>query len=158
MVLKLVPEPGGLENVERQPSASPTAADCQIIRTSFFRRNYGCGHSGARSFHFLIWGAKVEFNGRFLKGNRLCPACLLSQLMPRIIRCADCEGPIMPGAAVATPCRDERDAGKDWLTTVPGPNGGLVVVCLCADNALGFSGHWNGSAIRRITWEPVEEE
>ncbi len=158
MVLKLVPEPGELESVERQPSSSPTAEDCRVIRSSFFRRRYDCGHSGARRFHFLIWGVEVRFNGRFLKRNRLCPACLLAQLMPKIIRCADCQGPILPGAPVATPCRDGRDADKNWLTTLPGHGRGLVVTCLCDDNALGFSGHWNGSAIRRVNWKTVEPE
>ena len=153
MCLRLVPESAGPESVSRGPASSPRLEDCAIIRRSFFRRRYACGHRGLKKFSFSIWGHEVRFNKGFLLLNDDCPACLLAKLMPRIIRCADCERPILPGDPIATPCRDPRDQGKDWLTVVNGQDRDLLVCCLCnIDNELGFSGHWNGAEILRVRW------
>ncbi|MFA6604205.1 MAG: hypothetical protein WCT10_05235 [Patescibacteria group bacterium] len=140
----------GLLAVVREPTSSPRLEDCAIVRRSFFRRKYGCGHRGPKLFAFSIWGSEVRLIDEFLLQNEECPVCLLTRWQPQIIRCPDCEQPIIPGDPVVLPCRDERDDGKDWLVVVPGDSGGdQVVCCPCGDNCLGLRGQfkWNGSAV-----------
>ncbi len=155
---RLIHVPDGFENVIRGPAASPRESDCRVVRGWFLRRSYGCGHRAAANFHFVIWGTELRLHKWFRRSSDLCPDCLLRQLRPQIVRCPDCGGPILPGEPIATPCRDDRDAGRDDLTVVPYQGGELVVTCLCADNALGFSGHWNGDRIRRVRWEIAPDE
>lgn len=158
MIQRCVPEPAELESVIRGPAASPLDGDCRVVRGWLFKKRYDCGHRDARRFHFVIWGAELRLHKWFRRSSDLCPECLLRQLRPQIIRCADCRGPILPGEPIATPCRDDRDQAAEWLTTMPYGGGELVVTCLCSDNALGFSGHWNGERIRRIRWEIAPDE
>ncbi len=155
---RLIYVPDGFENVIRGPAATPSDGDCRVVRGWPFKKRYDCGHRDAVRFHFVIWGAALRLHKWYRLSSDLCPECLLRQLRPQVIRCADCREPILPGQPVATPCRDSRDEGRDDLTTLPYPGGELVVTCLCSDNALGFSGHWNGESIRRIRWEIAPDE
>lgn len=157
---RLVAEPDGTtEEVVRGAAATPVAGDCRIIRGWLPRRRYECGHHDAVRFHFVILGRIIRFYGWFRRSSGLCPECFLRQMRPQIIRCADCGEPILPGEQVATPCRDYRDTDDARLSIIRREEGGeLVVTCLCADNFLGFSGHWDGERIRRLRWTTGPDE
>jgi len=158
MVLRMVHEPAEFESVNRGPAAAPAASECRVVRGWFLKKRYECGHRDAVRFHFTVWGEELRLGKWYRRSSDLCPECLLRELRLRIIRCADCGGPILPGEPIATPCRDERDRDQDVLTTVPYNGGELVVTCLCHDNAMGFSGHWDGERIRRIRWKVAPDE
>jgi len=154
--MKLTIKPGERIDVVLGTTASPLPGECRVLRRSIFGRKYGCGHRGPRRFAFRIW----EFTSRTMsptpERRELCPACLLEELRAQVIRCADCQGPILPGEPIGLPVKDARDQGRTSTTVVPPAAGGSELVVICCngrcEGMIGFAGHWAGKFIQGVRW------
>lgn len=132
----------------QRPAAALKAEDARVVAVGYANgRHCSCGQPLADYLVLEVLGQRLTVTPDDLARAGRCANCYLREFLPRVIRCADCGGPILPGMTVATPIVDARDAGKDWITTLTyGPHR-MTVVCLCGEGALFQAGRWTGELI-----------
>ncbi len=109
---------------------------CSIIKRSFFERDYACGHRDSRAFRLNIFGMETGT----IRQKDLCPNCQIEDGKKKIIFCALCGLPIIPGNGVAI-YDDDNEGIRPDATHI----GKSVLGYLrweCCPGGLLFAGHW----------------
>ena len=124
----------------RRRSAAGPRPGISYVAVSQSRLPFRCGHVGADAVRYDVYGTKI--NGRFRPDSPKCPDCCVQDMRKRVIRCAACGRPIMPGDVVHLA---RGTFGKsEWITRFQGE----MVFCNRSDcEAPNPAGRWTGETV-----------
>jgi hypothetical protein len=114
------------------------------------RVRYACGHRGPLSYRFEYMGFDFRLNPNIVANRKLCPDCIWKEMRPKIIRCAVCGAPILPGPVQLL--GSEREYNKEWATL--GDGRPMVHANLRCGDSPEPDGEWDGEQYRRLIPQP----
>jgi hypothetical protein len=114
------------------------------------RIRYKCGHRGFLSYQFEYLGFAFRPNLNVIADRKLCPACIWKEMRPKIIRCAVCGAPILPGPVQLL--GSGWNYNEKWVTL--GNGRPIVHANLRCGNSPEPDGEWDGEQYRPLMPQP----
>jgi len=118
--------------------------DDEIVPESDETALYACGHTGCIHYSFFYLGFQFGVDPEKIEKRDLCPACIWKRMRPKIILCATCGLPILPGNQVK---KVQLDA-VTFQHAFEASKGEYLACTRCV--GMCFTGHWTGERYREL--------